>query len=267
MECGVSTACFYPEETLKGLAHLGQLNVPFAEIFLNTYRELTPGYANELSRILEKQNICITALHPFTSGMETFFFATDYPTRIEDGYFFYRQYFSFCQMLNIPRFVFHGMAKGFSFPLERYAEHYLRLREMARDFGVDFLHENVVRCICSQPENVLRLRQLTHEDIGFVFDIKQARRAEVSPLAMLDAMGGHVQHLHLSDFTSNCDCTVPGVGMENFHAVAKKLRDTNFNGTAILEVYRTGFGDAHELAAGLAFLNRVFTQNQGDELL
>lgn len=265
MECGVSTACFYPEETIEGLAHLGQLNVPCAEVFLNTARELTPAYANALSLILRKHQICIAALHPFTSGMETFFFATDYPTRIEDGYFLYRQYFAFCQMLNIPRFVFHGMSKGFLFPLERYAEHYLRLREMARGFGVDFLHENVVRCICSQPETILQLRELTREDIGFVFDIKQARRAQVNPLTMLEAMGAHVQHLHLSDFTSTCDCAVPGFGAEDFEAVAKKLRAIHFDGTAILEVYRSGFGEAQELAEGLSFLNRIFIDNKGDE--
>lgn len=168
-------------------------------------------------------------------------------------------------MLNIPRFVFHGMSKGFLFPLERYAEHYLRLREMARGFGVDFLHENVVQRICSQPETILQLRELTREDIGFVFDIKQARRAQVNPLAMLEAMGAHVQHLHLSDFTSTCDCAVPGFGAEDFEAVAKKLRAIHFDGTAILEVYRSGFGEAQELAEGLSFLNRIFIDNKGDE--
>lgn len=265
MECGVSTACFYPEETLEGLKHLGHLNVSIAEVFLNTARELTPAYANALSLILQEYGIRIASLHPFTSGMETFFFATDYPTRIEDGYSLYRQYFSFCQMLNIPRVVFHGMHKGFDFPLEQYAEHYLRLREMARSFGVDFLHENVVRCVCSQPEAILQLRRLTQEDIGFVFDIKQARRAQVSPLEMLDAMGPHVRHLHLSDFTQTCDCVVPGFGAEDFHAVANKLRAIHFEGTAILEVYRSGFGNPQELADGLAFLNRIFIDHKGDE--
>ena len=88
---------------------------------------------------------------------------------------------------------------------------------------------------------------------------------QVNPLTMLEAMGAHVQHLHLSDFTSTCDCAVPGFGAEDFEAVAKKLRAIHFDGTAILEVYRSGFGEAQELAEGLSFLNRIFIDNKGDE--
>ena len=62
MECGVSTACFYPEETLEGLKHLGHLNVSIAEVFLNTARELTPAYANALSLILQKYGMRIASL-------------------------------------------------------------------------------------------------------------------------------------------------------------------------------------------------------------
>ena len=138
MKCGVSTSCFYPEETLQGLSCLSNLGVSCVEVFLNTFCELSPEYANRIGLCLRQNNMHISALHPFTSGMETFFFATDYPTRIEDGYTLYRRYFSFCQMLHIPRFVFHGMHKGINFPFERYAEHYLRLREMAPRFWSGF---------------------------------------------------------------------------------------------------------------------------------
>ena len=267
MKCGVSTACFYPEETLQGLSCLSNLGVSCVEVFLNTFCELSSEYANRIGLCLRQNDMHISALHPFTSGMETFFFATDYPTRIEDGYTLYRRYFSFCQMLHIPRFVFHGMHKGINFPFERYAEHYLRLREMARGFGVDFLQENVVRCACCSTNAVTRLRELTRGDVGFVLDVKQARRAEFSPLAMLEAMGTNVEHLHLSDFTDTCDCTVPGTGAENFSALAEKLRAWNKNITAILEVYRTGFTDPPELSAGLSFLQQIFKQDKGAEPL
>ena len=257
MHCGVSTACFYPEETASAMRRLCGAGVATVELFLNSFSELTPEYTARL-RALQQDGARICALHPFTSMMETFLFATEYPTRLADGIRFYEQYFSMCQALCIPRVVFHGMLRTSTFPFERHCENYLALRRRAREFGVDLLQENVVRCRCGYPEAVRQMRRLTGDDVGFVLDTKQLRRAGVPLPEMLDAMGGRLRHVHLSDFTSCCDCTAPGTGREEFHFLARHLRAIGYDGCVIIELYRSGFRDLPELMDGLRFTYEIF---------
>ena len=258
MQYGVSTACFYPEETAASLQRLQRAGIKTVELFLNTFRELEPAYLARLEGILQAGDMCAAALHPFTSALETFLFAADYPTRLEDGLKFYEQYFSACRRLGIPRAVFHGMSAERAYPLQRYCDHYLRLRELARRYDVDFLHENVVRCFCGRPEHILEMRRCTREDIGFVLDVKQMRRSGVSLSEMLDAMGPRIRHIHLSDFTEQCDCTVPGTGREDFSALSRHLHRIDYSGAIIIELYREGFDTMNDLLAGLRRIETLF---------
>ncbi len=258
MQCGVSTACFYPEETAASLQRLQRAGIKTVELFLNTFSELEPAYLARLERILQAGDMHAAALHPFTSVLETFLFATDYPTRLEDGLKFYEQYFSACRRLGITRAVFHGMSAKCSYPLQRYCDHYLRLRELARRYEVDFLHENVVRCFCGRPEHISAMRRCTHEDIGFVLDVKQMRRCGVSLSEMLDAMGPCIRHIHLSDFTEQCDCTVPGTGREDFSILSRRLHQIGYDGAVIIELYREGFSSIDDLLAGLRRIETIF---------
>ena len=67
---------------------------------------------------------------------------------LEDGLRIYRRYFEVCRVLGIPRVVFHGDYRQTPFPFQRHCENYLLLRRTAREYGVDFCQENVVRCKC-----------------------------------------------------------------------------------------------------------------------
>lgn len=108
MQCGISTSCFYPQETAEALSALRGAGVETVEIFLNTFSELELSYTERLRSVLQDAGMRAAALHPFTSGMETFFFASEYGGRLEDGLRIYRRYFEVCRVLGIPRVVFHG---------------------------------------------------------------------------------------------------------------------------------------------------------------
>ena len=49
VQCGISTACFYPQDTMEALSKTQQLAPPCMEIFLNTFRELEPDYVQRLA--------------------------------------------------------------------------------------------------------------------------------------------------------------------------------------------------------------------------
>ncbi|MEG2036994.1 MAG: hypothetical protein RRZ93_03305, partial [Ruthenibacterium sp.] len=48
MQIGVSTSCFYPMETMQALSVLQQANIGTAEIFLNTFSELSSEYLEKM---------------------------------------------------------------------------------------------------------------------------------------------------------------------------------------------------------------------------
>lgn len=256
IECGISTSCFYPMETRQSLAVLQKAGLKQVEIFLNSFGELEEPFIASLERQLQSCPAEVVALHPFSSGMETFFFATMYPLRFDDGLQLYRKYFSLCQRLSIPVLVFHGDYIQTPFPFARHCENFARLREEGRKYGVELCQENVVRCKCGTPDYLRKMRTLLHDDISFVLDVKQMRRANVPLEEMLTAMQGKIRHLHLSDATDVCDCAVPGTGSFAFETLFAALQQQKKTlGAAmpsrVIELYRGDFSDIDALCAGV----------------
>ena len=258
MRLGISTACFYPEQTDQALLRLQQADVPLVEIFLNTFSELGDAFVSRLQSQLAQYGTNVSQLHPFSSAMETFFFATDYGPRYEDGLALYRHYFSVCRRLGASRLALHGQAVHSAYPFELYCSHYSRLRREGRLYGIEVLQENVVRCKTGYPEQVRQMRAYTGDDVGFVLDTKQLRRAGVPLPEMLQAMGDKIRHIHISDAGTKGDCLPPGDGTEDFAPLVQHLAQIRFSGDCIIELYRDGFGDIHDLLRGLACLKALF---------
>ena len=154
--------------------------------------------------------------------------------------------------------VFHGDYRQTPFPFQRHCENYLLLRRTAREYGVDFCQENVVRCKCGLPEYVRQMREYTGDDVSFVLDVKQQRRAGVQLEEMLDAMRGKIAHVHLSDYTQQNDCTAPGTGGLALEPFFRELRRGGFAGDIIIELYRSGFSSMDELLASAAMVNKIY---------
>lgn len=260
MQCGVSTACFYPQETCEALREVQKIDVPCTEIFLNTFSELQPSYIETLQTQLQKGTVKAVSLHPFTSGMETFFFASMYEARVTDGLQLYAQYFATCKQLGITKAVFHGDYVKTPFPFQKHCENYLRLRELAAKYDVEFCQENVVRCKCGTPDYIEKMREYTKDEVSFVLDTKQAVRAQVSILEMVQAMAGKISHLHLSDATSVSDCGLPGSGETDFITFFKQLKQQKFSGTMVVELYRYGFQKTEDLARACRFVDQSYAQ-------
>ena len=261
MHCGISTACFYPQQTEDALKLLCDAETETTEIFFNTFSELQPEYVSRLQEILAESKTRVAALHPFSCMIEPFFFASDYPNRLQDGLALYRRYFEVCRTLGIPRVVFHGDYLQTPFPFARHCENYLLLRKTAREYGVEFCQENVVRCKCGRPDYILQMREYTGDDVSFVLDIKQMRRANVPLAEMTGAMRGRIAHVHLSDAVSGNDCVTPGRGDFPFEALFRELNKTDFEGDMMIELYRGGFSTLEELQTAAARMERMYAES------
>lgn len=261
MQCGISTSCFYPQETAQALELLRTGGIGNAEIFLNTFSELETEYVEKLKKIAQPE-MHITSLHPFTCGLETLLFASEYEGRFEDGLKLYRRYFEIAKELGASKFVFHGCAKQAQFPFEEHCRRYLKVRKAAREYGIDFCQENVVRCKCGQPEYIRKMREYTDDDVSFVLDVKQQRRAQADLDEMLDAMGDKIVHVHLSDYSYESDCITPGKGVLSMDSLFKKLIRKGFHGDIIIELYREGFSDLEELCSAARLVDRIYADSR-----
>ena len=106
------------------------------------------------------------------------------------------------------------------------------------------------------------MRKILHDDVSFVLDVKQMRRAHVEADDMLLAMQGHISHVHISDESTLCDCAVPGVGSFDFARLFKALHCQHFNGDMVIELYRGDFSDIDALCKGAQHLDRIYATVQ-----
>ena len=260
MQCGVSTACFYPQQTDASLSLLQTAGVQKVEIFLNTFSELEDCFIDKLERMLTANNTEVLALHPFTSGMETFFFASAYNGGMEDGLRIYRRYFEVCRRLHIPYLIFHGDYVATPFPFEQHCANVLQLANIAQEYGVILCQENVVRCKCGFPQYITQMRKQTGDKLQFVLDLKQLRRAEIPVQEVLAAMRGKIAHLHLSDYDKTHDCLAPGKGLFDFSGLFQSLQQDGFRGSMVVELYRHNFADMSQLCSAVAHLDKIYSE-------
>ncbi len=195
---GVSTACLYPQETSESLELLCQCGIRSFEVFLNTFSEFTDEYIEKLKEIKQHYHAEIISVHPFTSEMESMFFFSDYPKRLEEGLKLYEQYFAYTRQLGARYFIFHGGKEHIVHCEEKYFTDYERLLKRAKKQGITLLHENVVRTKSRDLDFLVRLSQALPET-RFVLDVKQAVRSGVSPIEFMQRLGKSVEHIHFSD--------------------------------------------------------------------
>lgn len=246
MKVGASSACFFPCDTLKALAVLGELGIKHSEIFMGSHSEAFGEYLRMLCEEKDKWGINITSVHPFTSGYEYILFFSEYARRIDDGIEYYKNYFSAAAALGAKYVVFHGDNKRSPFVgVERYAEIYARLDGTARTFGVRLSQENVSTSHIGSPENLKKLKGLL-PDICFTLDIKQSCRGGYDPYDTLCAMGAGVKNVHLNDWESG-RCRLPCRGSCDLSGIVNTLNSLGYDGAYIIEVYRGDFENACDI--------------------
>lgn len=254
MQAGISTACFYPQNTEDALRKIACGGPQCVEIFVNCLEEIRQPLLGEMRAIVRGGGVSVTAIHPYTSGMEPLFFFTKYRRRQEEGKEFYKRYYEAANYLGAGIVVFHGGVYGFSMEDEEYFARYRDLWEDARSAGISLCHENVVRCRGRSPEFFHRLSKAI-PDAGFVFDVKQAVRSGEDVYAFAQAMGQGLRHIHISDHGEQGDCLVPGSGDLNIQKLLMIAKKNGFDGTVIVELYRENFRDFVELWQGYQHLS------------
>lgn len=258
MNFGISTACFYPALLEDAIEHLGQQGVKQIEIFANTYTETRDPYLSQMIERLRAYDMSVTSVHPFSCAFEPFLFFTPYERRYQDGLEQYKPLFEMAARVGAPYLVFHGNSNHSTYPSEAYYERFAGLRAVGKTFGVRLAQENVAPYHSHKPAFLKGLREYLADDVDFVLDIKQAVRVQTPVEEFLDAMGDRICHLHLSDHTEIADCLPIGQGEFDFQQLFKTLKQKQFDGTGVVELYRSNYGDYDELYQSMVQLQEIW---------
>lgn len=261
MEIGASSACFYPMETEKAFLHIAELGFNHSEIFFNSRSELERPFVRELKAIRDAYGINVTSLHPYRSFAEGYNFFSSYERRFLDGVDNYKRYFDAAATLGAKYIVLHGSKKHIDITPEQYADRFRRLNEVAHTFGCTVAHENVVEYIGAKPEFMQSMKNYLGDNFKMVLDIKQARRAGVDPYEFIRIMGNNIVHVHLSDYSRECDCLPPcEEGLFDFTTFFKELHKVGFNGKYMIELYSNNYSKENEILKSAKYLEGILNK-------
>ncbi len=258
MRIGVSTGCYFPRYTIDALKSVAETGAKVAEIFFNTDSELDESYVTQLKKVADDNGIEIISVHPFTSAIETFMFWAKSDYKLRDSVKYYEKYFKACNILGAKYVVIHGCHSSADYmPMEKYAENLNLLSKKAREYGVFISQENVVKFKCGYIENLKELIRYAEKDIKFVFDLKQAIRAQQNIYDIIDLMGDRISHIHLSDYDGKSNSLLPGQGDIDFIALFEHLSVKYKVDTALIEVYSENILPDYKVKNALDFLNNI----------
>ena len=257
MQIGISSSCLYPLPTEESLKTVGELGAKTAEIFFNSFSELKKPLINELRNIKDYYGINVRSIHPFTSAYEAVLFFGGYERRLYDGIEFYKNYFEAANELGAEMVVLHGGRNYLPTTPDMYAQSFIPLHEAAIEAGIHIAHENVNNHHCGSPEFMKALADIVGDSFKMVLDIKQCRRHGVNEYDFINLLGDKILQVHVSDYRDSLDCLAPGTGEYDFEKLFSVLRNSGYDKTAIIELYRHNFGDSSELGTARQYLENI----------
>jgi len=259
LEIGISSACFYPDINLEdSIKLMKSLGFNRGEIFFNCPSEFTEEFTEILLEESKKHEFFINSVHAFSSFFEPYIFDS-YKRRKKDMIKYFKQVCKAGKALGAKSYTFHGIRKIDNIFLNKkhIIDTYDELIYISEEIGIKLAQENVSWCMSSDLDFLKELQEKCRYPISFTLDIKQAYRAGVAPESYIDIMGNQIINLHLNDKDDKSSCLLPGRGNVNFKNLFKKLKDVEYNGIGILEVYKNNFLKGEELIDSSKYLTEI----------
>lgn len=254
---GMSTACFFPkvynEDAIDVMGRMGISNI---EIFFSCMTEYKKEFVNELKRRAEFWGIRVNSIHAFNLQFEPQLFSMHDRARNE-AIDIYRQVLEAGAVLNADSYVFHGpgnlkRAQKLILNYSYIAEKTQPLADMAKAHNLKLSWENVHWCWYASPDFPQKLLPLLSEDsLYFTFDLKQAVQSGFLPTEYIKQMGGRLSNIHICDvaFDEEAGCVpmLPFHGSIDYDNMKSALKEIDYRGPLILEVYSRNYNSNQEL--------------------
>jgi len=234
----------------EALAILSELGVEVIEIFFNTESEFDPRFYGRLGDNAARLGIEVVSIHPYTSIMEGLLLFSDYRRRTEDALKQYGHYFDCASALGAKFLTFHGErdmgAPDTTERWKRKVDVYHQLCSLGESKGVTLAQENVAWCRSKEPGYIRTLYRDVPE-LRYTLDVKQARRAGKDWREFVEVEGNRLVNIHINDYSQDKSCLLPGRGVINYGEFFHHIRETGYNGCALIEVYKSDYTIPSEL--------------------
>lgn len=254
MKVGISTASlFLKEDNENAVRLLNEWNIDCAEVFLTSFSEYEPAFAEELKA--RKGNLDVYSVHDLNTQFEPQLYAA-HPRVKADAFSWLAKVMQTAKILGAKHYTFHGIARikrTFQENLPAAAERTREISEFCKQYGVQLSYENVEWALVNRPEVFPVLRERCPH-LGAVLDIKQARLSGYDYRDYLKAMGSNITHVHVSDLAADGTMCLPGKGTFDFDELFSRLRDIGFTGAVLIENYAKDFKETEELKESYLFL-------------
>lgn len=257
MKIGVSTASLYPLETEIALEEIGKACVSDTEIFFNAESELKPSFIDILLDIRDNYGLNIHAVHPTMSLAESFMIFSEYERRFREALQKFARYSEVAAELGAKYIILHGGKPNGLTTDEEYCEKFMALNQETRKNGVIVLQENVVGYRSGDIEFLRSMREILRSDAQFCLDIKQSVRCGYNPLDLIDEFWDNIRHFHISDHSLASDCLLPLRGKFDFETFFKILKEKDYNGACMIEIYKNAYKDKKEIFDSLQKLKGI----------
>ena len=258
MAIGASSACFYPLETKDSLIEIGKLGINTAEIFFNADSELSKEYLSEIKKIQSFYNIKVDSIHPFTSACESFFFFSRYEKRFYEMADYYKKFYEAANEVGAKQLVIHGAKFPSEVSEEVYFERFKYLIEDGKKQGIDVIQENVFSACSGNPQFLKNMKNYLGDDFKFNFDVKQMRKCSFEYDDFVPCFKNSIVNIHVSDHNENETCLPPGIGEFDFLRLFKEMKDVNYQGNYIIELYSHNFKEPQEIRNSYDFLTSLY---------
>jgi Sugar phosphate isomerases/epimerases len=259
MNIGLSSATFYPKVyTENSFEIMKKLEFDAGEIFLNSFCEYDENFIKVLLEKKEKYEFDIISVHAFGSPFEPFLF-DKYDRRRKDVREIFIKVCKAAKALGAKYYTFHGMRYENMKDLDKkfIVDIYDELAYEANESGISLAQENVSWCMSSSPEFLLLLKENCKYPVKYTFDIKQAYKAGIDSLVYINLMGKDLCNIHINDRDDKNICLLPGKGSVDYNTIFTGLKDYNYNGDMIIEVYNNNYINESELTDSKNYIQKL----------
>lgn len=258
MEIGVSTASLFKRKYNEdALITLNELDAKVCEIFLGTYQEYTYDFAKLLKE--RKGNLNVHSIHTLNTHFEPQLFGAS-PRAVEDAYKILESCLKTANLLGAKNYTLHGIARfKKDIKYDNYkdiGEKMQKLKDFCDGYNVNLCLENVEWAYYNHVGFYSEISKYC-SGLKTCLDIKQARISTDSYKDYINEMGETINTVHLSDVTTTGKICLPGKGTFDFEDLFKRLKDHNFNGNMLIEVYNEDYGDISEIKDSLNYLREI----------
>ncbi len=255
---GVSTASLFKRSYNEDSVHiLNGEGIDVCEVFLGTYREYKPSFAELLKE--RKDKLSVHSVHTLNTHFEPQLFSAN-PRALEDAYFILDDVLASAKILGANYYTFHGVARiKKKIAYDNYAaigKKFADLTEYCQKREVAVALENVEWAYYNHPGFFSGVKQYAPLLKG-TLDIKQARDSGEGYMPFLKEMGSNVVTVHVSDINEDGRLCLPGAGVTDFEELIRALMEEGVTAPLLIEVYKENYSKIEELTRSYNYLKEL----------